>query len=95
MEYSLLSITSSSTSLPEGSCGYCGTFPAHSYQACPMVRAVEYFPDGTIKRVERFSPSELQPPYVIQPPTPIYPVYPFNPQYPYGYPYIVTCENVC
>jgi hypothetical protein len=31
----------------------------HAPNACPLVKAVEYFRDGTIKRVERFSPAEM------------------------------------
>ncbi len=31
-------------------CGHCGCY--HAVGACPRVKAIEYFPDGTVKRVE-------------------------------------------
>lgn len=58
-----------------------------------MVRAVEYYPDGTIKRVERFSPRDLYTP----PPLPMYPgldPYPYLPTQPY--PIVIThAPNMC
>lgn len=32
-------------------CSRCGQM-AHSPEACPMVKAVEYFENGTVKRIE-------------------------------------------
>lgn len=38
------------------SCPYCG-FVTHDYiQQCPAIKAIDYYPDGTIKRVEKFPP---------------------------------------
>lgn len=34
-------------------CPYCGFTPSHAPEACTMVKAIEYFPNGTIKRVEK------------------------------------------
>lgn len=30
-------------------CRYCGTYHG---PACPLIKAIEYYPDGTVKRVE-------------------------------------------
>lgn len=38
------------TAAPAPSCPHCGGWPHQG--VCPMVQAVEYHPDGTIKRVE-------------------------------------------
>ena len=39
----------------EGSCPYCSK-PPYSYVyhtgTCPKIKAVEYYPDGTVKRIE-------------------------------------------
>lgn len=37
-------------------CGHCGAFHAGP---CPRVKAVEYYPDGTVKRVEYHAPSPI------------------------------------
>lgn len=39
-------------------CGYCGM--CHTTK-CPMVRAIEYFEDGRIKRVEFITPLPIGP----------------------------------
>lgn len=39
-------------------CGYCGSW--HGTK-CPLVKAYEYNQDGTIKRVEFYSPADYQP----------------------------------
>lgn len=44
-------------------CGHCGMF--HSSGACPRVKAIEYYPDGSIKRVEYHPPNADAPPIVI------------------------------
>jgi hypothetical protein len=31
------------------SCGHCGNW--HPNAACPRIRAIEYYPDGTVKKV--------------------------------------------
>lgn len=36
-------------------CAYCGGY----HQAvCPMVKAIDYYPDGTVKRVELKTPAD-------------------------------------
>jgi hypothetical protein len=42
-------------------CAYCGTYPAHTPSVCPRVKAVEYHPNGMLKRVEKFAPNEYYP----------------------------------
>jgi hypothetical protein len=37
-------------------CPYCGLFPMHSPEQCSMVAAIEYYPTGAIKRVEKRNP---------------------------------------
>jgi hypothetical protein len=39
-------------------CPYCGIF--HTAK-CPLVKAYEYHPDGTVKRVEFFAPADCYP----------------------------------
>jgi hypothetical protein len=34
-------------------CPYCGSPMAHSPASCPSVKAIEFYPDGTIKRIEK------------------------------------------
>jgi hypothetical protein len=34
-------------------CEYCGG-DKHSPVACPLVRSVEFFPDGSVKKVEKY-----------------------------------------
>lgn len=43
----------SETSAPKvARCPYCGTVGCHPVTMCHLVKAIEYHPDGTIKRVE-------------------------------------------
>lgn len=42
-------------------CRYCDGFMPHLLEQCPNVRAIEYYPDGTIKRVEKTQPFTLWP----------------------------------
>ena len=39
-------------------CEYCGHGP-HTPAACPLVKSVEFFPDGSIKRVEKYESSSF------------------------------------
>lgn len=48
-------------------CQWCGV---HHGPHCPLVKSIEYFQDGTVKRVEFLTPAD-------------YPQYPLYPQ-PYG-----------
>jgi hypothetical protein len=34
-------------------CPYCGFTPAHLPEQCHMVKAIEYFQNGQIKRIEK------------------------------------------
>ena len=46
--------TDQSTALPLPFCPYCGLSPPHDYIGqCPNVLHVEYWPNGTIKSVEK------------------------------------------
>jgi len=42
-------MTAYGTGVATGGCQWCGL---HHGVQCPSVKAIEYFPDGTIKRVE-------------------------------------------
>lgn len=42
----------------ENFCPHCGNL-AHEVGQCPRVRAVEYYKDGTLKRVEYHEPAAL------------------------------------
>ena len=42
---------SSAVKMP--TCPYCGGWPHGSVESCPQVYKVEYYPDGTIKSVEK------------------------------------------
>lgn len=39
-------------------CAWCNGFHAHK---CPLVKAIEYHPDGTTKRVEFYTPKDCPP----------------------------------
>lgn len=54
-------------------CRYCGAFHG---PLCPMVRAIEYYRDGRVKRVELGVPPITPAPYV--------PWYPAHPDIPFG-----------
>jgi len=38
-------------------CPHCGLLHLVDSGPCPRIKAIEYYPDGTIKRVEYFAPS--------------------------------------
>lgn len=46
-------------------CQYCGLFRHPG--VCPTVKAIEYHPDGTIKRVEFKTPADYGPPREMGP----------------------------
>lgn len=37
-------------------CPHCAGF--HPQSKCPTIKAIEYYPDGTTKRIEFYSPSD-------------------------------------
>ncbi len=41
------------TALPTLQCPYCGSLPHQFIGQCPAVVKIEYYPDGTIKSVEK------------------------------------------
>jgi len=53
-------------------CRYCGSTLPHP-GICPSVKAIEYHPDGTVKRVEFHGPAPIQTVYWPQYPYPNYP----------------------
>lgn len=59
---SILESTSASVSrtasADTGTCGYCGTWPSHGLSSCPAVKSVEFYPNGMVKKVEKFSLEE-------------------------------------
>jgi hypothetical protein len=91
MDYTYLSCNaSSSAQVMDGSCPYCGQWAGHTPSSCPLVRAVEYYPDGTIKRIERFSPREL-----YTPPPEVTPTLSPVPYTPFWFPTITNYPNMC
>lgn len=46
-------------------CPYCGGYFIHGPAACPNVTAVEFYKDGTIKRVEKRNPPDFPPPRIM------------------------------
>ena len=44
-------------------CPYCGT--THPSAKCYLVKAIEYFPDGQVKRVEFMTPRDLNVPSAL------------------------------
>ena len=42
-----------------GQCGHCGLW--HEGRVCPRVKAIDYYPDGTVKRVEYHDPAPRAP----------------------------------
>lgn len=40
-----------STSVPVPSCPYCGAF-MHISGMCPRIKSIEYYPDGSLRKVE-------------------------------------------
>lgn len=57
--------TTDATISQQGACPYCSTdygLIYHSGGLCPKIKAIEYRPNGSIKRVEFFAPGDyLQP----------------------------------
>lgn len=49
-------------------CQHCGSVVAHQGK-CPLVKAIEYFPNGMVKRVEYLTPADYYAPVVPAPPT--------------------------
>ena len=45
----------SGTAVPVPQCPYCGCVPHQHIEQCPLVARVEYYPNGTIKSVEKKS----------------------------------------
>jgi hypothetical protein len=41
------------TTAKDSKCDWCGGLPHLTHFACPMVHAIEFYPDGTIRRVEK------------------------------------------
>jgi hypothetical protein len=52
--------TAASTVVGTMRCPYCGTIP-HLAGICPTIKAMEYYPDGTTKRVEFKMPADYSP----------------------------------
>lgn len=51
-----------STIEPQGYCPHCSNPPSHYVYhdgKCPKVKSIEYYPNGTIKRIE-FNPPHLE-----------------------------------
>ncbi len=61
-------ITNNSTSNAAPRCTHCGSFPHQG--VCPLIRAIEYHPDGSIKRVE-YKTANDYPPLKDQGPWPV------------------------
>lgn len=51
-------------------CQYCGQY--HGAR-CPLVKAIDYYPDGTVKRVEFYSPGDYLAPMRPWPSSPFPP----------------------
>ena len=41
------------TAVKMPTCPYCGSMPHQHLSQCPAINAIEYYPNGTIKRVEK------------------------------------------
>lgn len=54
--------TANSSLIPNGGCVWCNSPVSHRVESCPMVSAVEYHPDGSLKRVEKARTSYLPQP---------------------------------
>jgi hypothetical protein len=57
----------STTTTNYASCRWCGIVAGsvpHTIEACPSVKAVEYHPDGSIARVEKWGPVDRQAPVI-------------------------------
>jgi hypothetical protein len=68
-------MSETSSSAINDKCQWCGM--SHSWAPkCPSVKAFEYHPNGSIKRVEFYDPQPIQPNYN------------FGPRYPWDHPVI-------
>jgi hypothetical protein len=54
--------TYTSASTGTAPCQHCGL---HHQGVCPRVKAIEYYPDGTVKRVEFKGASDYPPPLAV------------------------------
>lgn len=65
------------TSSATPKCPYCGDASNHMGTKCGLVKAYEYHPDGTVKRVEFMTPADyIQTPiFTVPPPPPINPTW--------------------
>lgn len=63
-------------------CSHCGQ-PDHS-GVCPTVKAIEYYENGMVKRVEYKTASDLEPYPAYQIPPVPQAIYPLPPQWPYA-----------
>lgn len=60
-------------------CRWCG---AYHDEKCPIVKAIEYHQDGTVKRVEFLTPADQMQPLMSPPATvPQSPMYPQQPPF--------------
>lgn len=59
-------MNSSGTLTLDDTCRWCGLYHG---KKCPAVKAMEFHPDGSIKRVEFFAPNDSYP--VLAPPAPV------------------------
>ena len=41
------------TALKMPTCPYCGSWPHEYIGQCPAIKKIDYYPDGTIKSVEK------------------------------------------
>jgi hypothetical protein len=69
-------------------CQYCGNI--HENQKCSMVKSIEYFEDGSVKKVEFFSWADNYVPAPLIQPLPVIPQYPW---YGGAVAYAHGCEN--
>lgn len=66
-------------------CEYCSTQHSIVYHggSCPRVKSIEYYPNGTVKRVEFVTPNDYAAPIQPQPYAPVNPGWPGINPYPY------------
>jgi hypothetical protein len=62
-------MTETASAAKSQNCQWCGLFHT-SPGVCPMVKALEYYPDGTLKRVEFKGPEQWVPAYAPPQPFP-------------------------
>ena len=68
-------------------CQHCG---GYHVAKCPLIKAIEYHPDGEVKRVEFMTPADYAMPMPYIPSWPAAPN-PYPPGAPFVPPYVVTC----